>query len=745
MSDDFFRLERILKNSINPEHENRAPQPEYGDLSDLNKCRLILDAAGKRTLSDIAEDAIGLLDTSAAVYEKNGDYAFGLFASRWCRMMDSASRRLCETGDNREALATGKWLCHESCWNDAAKGAIETGRTMDVECVGGIRLYAEPIFAGGRVVGSINIGYGNPPEDREILEKLAGKFGVSVDELEQAAGSYLPRPDFIVDMAKKRLKTGARLLGQMVEKRQREMELLESKRRMDTMLRNLPGMVYRCRNVENWTMEFVSEGAKALTGYEPGELVGDRKVAYGELVHRQDAGHVWQKVQESLAQKNHFEIEYRIIDRSGEVRWVWERGVGTGRGENGVDLLEGFISDITERRQAEEKQRKLEKELHHSRRMEAMGRLAGGIAHDFNNLLFVILGYTEMILQELRENHPYSGPMKEIYDAAVRGRDLIRQLLAFGRRQMLEMKVVDINRIIEGLEKLLQRTIGEDIELKVNLEADAGYVKADVSRIEQILMNLAVNARDAMPGGGFLRIESTVINLEEDEAGDTAEAEPGRYVLLSVEDTGAGMDRETLEKIYDPFFSTKPKDKGTGLGLSTVYGIVKQHGGKIGVYSQPGKGTRFMVYLPRAEPTEESESVDADDTLPEAGPGLEEESATVLVVEDDPAVRDLTCKILEAQGCRVIKAQSASDAVEKAGEFKEPIHLLVTDVVMPEMKGPEVYGQVLQQHPETKVLYMSGYSEDVLKISKQEKSGFIQKPFSVRDLKRKAAELVGTE
>ena len=737
MPDDFSRLEWILKNSIQPGYEIRAPQQAYGDLTEINECRMILDAVGRQTLANIAEDAIDLLDTSVAVYERTGDYAFGLFASGWCRLMDGASRRLCETADNREALSCGKWLCHESCWNDAGKTAVESGRPMDIECVGGIRLYAEPIFAGGGVVGSINIGYGNPPTDRETLKNLAGKFNIPEDEIRQAAESYVPRPDFLVDIAKKRMKTAASLIGQMVERQQREDELLESKRRMDTLLRNLPGMAYRCRNVGRWTMKFVSHGCLPLTGYTAEELIDDRIAAYGNLVYPEDADHVWQEVQESLRRKNHFEIEYRIVAKNGDIKWVWERGVGTERkDDDGVDLLEGFISDITERKAAEEKQRKLENQLQHGRRMEALGRLAGGIAHDFNNLLFIILGYSEMVLQNLPENHPDYRSIQEILDAARRGRDLIAQLLAFGRRQFLEMQVVDVNHVIAGLEGMLRRIIGEDIELQVDLDGGGGYVEADISQVEQILMNLAVNARDAMPAGGALRIETG--NSEAESESDS----PDRWVFLRIQDNGVGMDREALEKIFEPFYSTKGKDKGSGLGLATVHGIVKQHGGDIDVSSQPDKGTCFVIYLPSTDKTAIPEK---KETPIDAGQAPAAAPANVLVVEDDATVRKLACRVLAAQGHKVIETQSGFDAIEKAKHHKKPIHLLLTDVVMPEIKGPDVYNQIAAAHPEIKVLYMSGYSENVLdsRHTARKNAGFIQKPFSLQELRREVDELLG--
>lgn len=743
MSDELSCLNWILQNSIDPKYEVRATAQEYGDLSELNQCRRIRNAAGRQTLADIAREAICLLDTSVAIYEENGDYAFGMFASGWCRLLDSASRRLCDTRDNRQALACGKWLCHENCWNDAAKKAMDSGRPADIECVGGIRLYAEPVFASGRVVGSINIGYGNPPRDVETLEMLACRFNVSVDELRKAARQYMPRPGVVVDMAKNRLKTAARLLGQMVERRQQEEDLLASRRRMSTLLQNLPGMAYRCRNEKKWTMEFVSQGCFALTGYESGHLTGEGGIAYGDLIDPEDVDDVWQKVQQSLARNRHFEVEYRIVTASGDIRWVWERGVATGRTDNGLEIIEGFISDITERKKAEEKHGRLEKQLHQSRRMEAMGRFAGGIAHDFNNLLFVILGYSEMMLQDLPETHDMQGPVREIYNAADKGRDLIGQILAFSRRQMPEMEIIDVERIIGGIETMLARLIGEDIEIQVSLGAGAGYVKAHASQIEQILMNLAVNARDAMPSGGRLFIATGAARIEKDnEEAEIGELRPGPYFLITVEDTGEGMDRDTLDRIFEPFFSTKSRENGSGLGLSTVYGIVGQYGGKVRVSSQPGQGTRFLIYLPLVETARDSDA---------AGPQEETESrglnaaVTVLVVEDDPSVRELAIKILKDQGCRVIETRDGSDAVEKAQSLEEPLHLLLTDVVMPGMKGPEVFRRIRARHPEMKVLYMSGYSGNVLEETDmpRQKAAFLQKPFTIQELRGHLAMLLG--
>jgi PAS domain S-box-containing protein len=387
--------------------------------------------------------------------------------------------------------------------------------------------------------------------------------------------------------------------------------------------------------------------------------------------------------------------------------------------------------DITE-------QLKLEAQLQQAQKLESVGRLAGGVAHDFNNLLSVILGYGEIVLEKLEGGHPLREPLQEIYEAANRAKDLTRQLLAFSRKQVLEVRVVDICHIVSGFDKLLRRMIGEDIELMLELGSASLPVKADISQIEQVLMNLAVNARDAMPDGGTLRIETSATELDQTYAAEKPGVTPGPYVMIAVSDTGTGMDSKILERLFEPFFTTKGVEKGTGLGLATSYGIIKQHEGNIWVYSEPGRGTVFKIYLPLAVETEKPATPAPVRPEPIAG------TATILVVEDDLSVRKLTCSILAAKGYRVLTAQSAKNAVEMAQHHDSPVHLLITDVVMPGMNGPEVHRRIAEFHPQVKVLYMSGYTGDM--ITRQgilnEGIHFIPKPFTVNRLLEKVAHVL---
>ena len=397
-------------------------------------------------------------------------------------------------------------------------------------------------------------------------------------------------------------------------------------------------------------------------------------------------------------------------------------------------VFELFAEDISERRV-------LEQQLRQSQKMEAVGRLAGGIAHDFNNLLMVISGYSEFLLERLGPEPTLRSPAQEIASAAERASSLTRQLLAFSRKQMLAPKILDLNSVVTENLKMLTRMIGEDIDLVMVPHASLGAVRADSGQIEQVIMNLAVNARDAMPSGGKLTIETSNVTLDEEHARLHAPLRPGDYVMLAISDTGQGMDAETQSHIFEPFFTTKGP-KGTGLGLSTVYGIVKQSGGYIWVYSELGKGTTFKVYLPRVpypgERVAPAAAVAVETHKPE--PGTE----TILLVEDEANLRYLARQFLEKQGYRVIEAADGAVAMQIVVAHEGVIHLLLTDVIMPGMNGRELAQRVSEIRPNVKVLYMSGYTENVIGQNGTLDAGIrlLQKPFNLRDLKDKVREVL---
>ena len=435
--------------------------------------------------------------------------------------------------------------------------------------------------------------------------------------------------------------------------------------------------------------------------------------------------------------------EYRERGRLDGVEVKWRRKDGNaitvrlnGRAvsspEEPEELLEVFAEDITERRE-------LEAQFRQAQKMEAVGRLAGGVAHDFNNLLMVISGYTEVLLEQANASDSHYQGVLSIQQAADRATTLTRQLLAFSRKQLLELKVVDVNSIVEDMERLLRPLIGEDIELATKLASDGGHTRADAGQLEQVLMNLVVNAKDAMPDGGKITIQTSDVTVDELDRREHTFLEAGRYVLLSVTDTGYGMDEETKSRIFEPFFTTKDKGKGTGLGLSTVYGIVKQSGGYIVTQSEPGKGTSFRIYLPRVEEPGEHTEANRHSVQPVGG------SETVLLVEDEESVRELVRHTLVTKGYRVLEADHGEAGLEVAANHSGPIDILITDVVMPGMGGRALAQQMLRTYPAMKVLFLSGYTEDaVIQGVLDPGTAFLQKPFTLQALSRKVRDVLSS-
>jgi PAS domain S-box-containing protein len=420
--------------------------------------------------------------------------------------------------------------------------------------------------------------------------------------------------------------------------------------------------------------------------------------------------------------------------RDGSVITVRLNGRPVRAPDGTIECFEFIVDDVTE-------QRALEERLRQTQKMEAVGRLAGGIAHDFNNLLTAILGSVDFLRQALGPEHPEHAETEEIQKAAVRAADLTRQLLAFSRQQVLAPKVLDVDALVTNLEKMLRRLIGEDVELRFVAKASRAAVLADPGQLEQVIVNLVVNARDAMPRGGKLTIETATVDLDAGYAWEHGTVEPGRYVMLAVTDTGVGIDRAAQARLFEPFFTTKEFGKGTGLGLATVYGIVKQSGGYIWVYSEPGQGATFKVYLPRVEPA--GEPVAAPQPPARALGGTE----TILLAEDEAAVRTLARRILEKHGYKLLLAATGRDGVQVAEQHAAPIDLLVTDVVMPEMGGRELAQRLTALQPGLKVLYLSGYTDDAIVHHGVLDAGvaFLQKPFKPDDLVRKIrAVLDGT-
>jgi len=421
--------------------------------------------------------------------------------------------------------------------------------------------------------------------------------------------------------------------------------------------------------------------------------------------------------------------QLRVRTRKGDARVVEFSASAQLRDGRLVGIL-GIGRDVTDRVL-------LEQQLRQAQKMEAVGRLAGGIAHDFNNILTAITGYVDLLLEDLPPGDPRRNDAQEVRKAADRAAGLTRQLLAFSRQQVLQPRVVGLNGLVTDIEKMLRRLLGEDIDLATRLDPTLGAVKADPGQLEQVIMNLAVNARDAMPQGGKLTIETANAELDESYAREHFPATPGRYVLLAVSDTGVGMTPDVQAHLFEPFFTTKERGKGTGLGLATVYGIVKQSGGFIWVYTEPGRGSSFKVYLPRVD-----ESVQPREAT--AGAGAKRGTETVLLAEDEAPVRAVARHVLERHGYNVLEAPSAEAALDLARRYSGDIHVLLTDVVMPGLSGPDLARQLVVLRPAVRVIYMSGYTDDAITRHGVLEPGlaYVQKPFTPEAIARKVREVL---
>ena len=511
-------------------------------------------------------------------------------------------------------------------------------------------------------------------------------------------------------------------------RKEAEQARAEAESKYRTLVEQVAAISYIAELGVHGHWQYVSPQIEAITGYSQEEWLANSSDWIRHVPAEDHA--VIEAAEDASVRGERYQAEYRIVRKDGSVIWVSDTAVVVA-GSDTHPVMEGIIVDITERKL-------LENQLQQSRRMEAVGRLAGGIAHDFNNLLTIIKGYAELALQRTGIQPELRADVQQIENASERASTLIRQLLAFSRRQVLQPKIIDLNAIVLGLDKLLGRLMGEHIQMVTRCGASAGHVKADPAQVEQVIMNLVVNARDAMPKGGRLMVETVDVDLDSTYARDHVAIKPGPYVMLAVSDSGIGMSPETVAHIFEPFYTTKESGHGTGLGLSTVYGIVKQSGGYIWVYSEPGKGTTFKVYLPRvAEPAEaKPEAVET----PAAGKGSE----TILLVEDEEAVRELASRILSAKGYSVVAAKSVREAEQFAKEHTGTIHLLLTDIIMPGTSGRELARRITARHPKTRVLYMSGYTDNVLAQGGVLEAGlaFLQKPFTPNALVQKVRDVL---
>jgi two-component system, cell cycle sensor histidine kinase and response regulator CckA len=508
-------------------------------------------------------------------------------------------------------------------------------------------------------------------------------------------------------------------------------EHVQIKTRLEHWLESGPTVIYTREPRGDFAFTYLSSNIQTLMGLEPRQFFADPRFWFNHI-HPEDQ----LQVQEQLTlpwPKESQSLEYRLQIYEGNYLWIHD-SFKMVRDQNGQPLeIAGAWLDISERKT-------LEAQLIQAQKMEAVGRLAGGVAHDFNNLLMAIMGYGELLRTHLYQDDPLFHYIEDILKAADRAASLTQQLLAFSRRQMRQPQVLNLNRVVADLEKMLRRLIGEHIDLEIVAEPDLGKVQADAGQIGQIVLNLAVNARDAMPTGGRLVLGTANVDFADTRQGRIESIPPGRYVGLTVTDTGVGMDAETLSHIFEPFFTTQEVGRGTGLGLPVVYGIVRQNGGYLEVDSKPGQGTAFTVYLPRSEDmlARPFDSIALQNKL--------EGSETVLIVEDDLALRNLLSRFFRLYGYAVLEARDGDEAILICRQHQGLIHIMLTDVVMPRMSGRELADHLTPLHPEMQIFYMSGYSDSELApfgIAEPSRT-ILPKPFRPLDLVRKVRELLDT-
>ena len=534
------------------------------------------------------------------------------------------------------------------------------------------------------------------------------------------------------------------LVSLAIERDRDKTQLRAAEDRYRTLVERLPAITYVAELGAGGPWHYVSPQIESILGFSPAEWLSD-PLNWLNHIHSEDREIALAAETRFQDKQDLFQAEYRMFARDGRVLWFRDEGVmlNAAAGDQAL-LMQGVLYDITEHK-------RLEEQLRHSQKLEAVGQLAGGVAHDFNNLLMVIQAHNERLSARLAPSDPASHKdATEIERAVTRATALTQQLLAFSRRQVLQLKAIDLNTVVTEVAKMLDRLIPASIELKLLPAAPPNRIKADPGQMEQVILNLAVNARDAMPQGGRLTIETRNVELQETLAGSHAQIPPGKYVVLTVSDTGIGMCSEIQAHIFEPFFTTKKPGKGTGLGLAIVYGVVKQTGGWITVNSEPGNGATFDIYFPQVREEEtksqsrsnpNNEPVSKIKTSPApAARGNE----TILLVEDQDGIRDLVREFLQKKGYTVLHAVDGNEALQIADEYKHPIHLLLTDVVMPNLGGRELARRLNQPRPQMKVLFMSGYPDHATWSSElvDDTAAVLQKPFPFDTLASKIRTLL---
>lgn len=703
------------------------PQP-YGDLTELNREGLILTHVGADMLEEIVAGFLELLDTSSAVYEKNGDYACGILTSGWCRLLDNASRSNCNARDNQAALQSGNWLCHESCWTDASQASIRTGQPADIECNGGLRIYAIPVLANGEVIGAINFGYGDPPREPNRIAEIADKYRVDPKALRTEAGQYESRPPFIVDVAKKRLGGAARLVGALVESRMAQSELFRERERLNVTLQSIGDGVITTDN--DCRVILINRMGEFMTGYAREKAQG-RPLAQVFRVTEQaseiacspdtDGSRFSSEPLDPVANP----VENAVLTaKDGTLRQVAFSSspiVSPDGHAMGTVLV---FRDVTEKRE-------MESALRHAHKMEAIGKLAGGIAHEFNNVLGIVLGNTELSIEDLDSGHPVVENLREIHLASLRARDIVKQLLSFSRKIDIRQEPADLRPIVRDTLKLLRASIPSFIRIKERLAKDLDMVVADDTQIHQLLLNLCNNAAQAMENdGGELIIELKNSRLNSGEIPGQPELRTVPCVRLRVKDTGHGIPEKIRDRIFDPYFTTKPVGKGSGMGLAVVHGIVTAHGGAIHVHSDPDRGTAFDVYFPAVN---EPAAARPDRPGPGPVPGGTEQ---ILFVDDEPAIVASGARLLKRMGYRIVSETDPVRALERFRSDPSRFDLVISDMTMPGLTGDRLAMELLKIRQDIPIIICTGYSERISQetAEKMNIKGLLSKPVEKQTL-----------
>jgi two-component system cell cycle sensor histidine kinase/response regulator CckA len=505
--------------------------------------------------------------------------------------------------------------------------------------------------------------------------------------------------------------------------------------RLTKIASQVPGVVYQYQLRPDGTscFPYASDRIREIFRVTP-EAVRDDASPVLACLHPDNRDYVLDSIQQSALSLSPWKCEFRMLFDNGDIRWLYGNSVPE-KQQDGCVLWHGFITDVTEARENEDARKQLEADLRQAQKVESIGRLAGGVAHDFNNLLTTVMGFSELALSEVPAGSKAASKISRVIETAHRGAALTHQLLAFARKKIVKPESVNLCEVVTKLAPMIERLLEADIELALNLSPHDGAALVDVGGLEQVLVNLVVNARHAMPLGGRLTIAAQETSLDEHYVKTHTEVKPGAYVMLSVTDTGCGMTPEIMARLFEPFFTTKPPGKGTGLGLAMCYGIVRQAGGHIRVSSEPDKGSVFTVYLPRTQPVKSTREVCDTSVVPTKA------RETIMVVEDEPGILSLACDILVGSGYRVIAACNGMEALELLKQTTDKVDLVVTDLMMPKMGGRELAEKIWQTRPQVKMLYTSGYSQDSL-LSKNGQHGmhFLPKPYTPSLLRKKVKE-----